>query len=123
MIKLIDTKATIKFIPSCEKGSKNPTTFYVKPATWRNSIMLAQLFDFKKVKDREQAQITNDQAWIDYMASRIEKIDNVGEVPADPTEIANYIEAVLSSLPVDIGNELLTFIMGNTNLNETQAKN
>lgn len=110
MIKLIDMNATIEFIPSCEKGSKNPTTFHVKPSTWRNSLMLAKLFE---VKD-DTAQIVNEQAWIDYMVSRIEKVDNAGK---------KSIDEILSAISIDVGNELLTFIMGNTNLNEAQSKN
>jgi len=109
MIKLIDTKATIKFIPESEKGSDKPTTFHIKPATWRNSLGLARLFE---IPDLSQA--TYERSWIDYMIGRIEAIDNVGD---------KSVTEVLSSLSIDDGNELLVFIKANTNMNEAQAKN
>ena len=44
MIELIDPKATIKFIPKSEMGKEKPTVFYIKPASYRESLVLQILF-------------------------------------------------------------------------------
>lgn len=115
MIELIDLEATIKFIPESEKKSKKPTTFYIKPPTWRGSIKKAGLYNLKQDGGKNKlTPIPDDQAWFDYVVSRIDHIDNVGDLA---------IEDVLSRLSEEDGSELFLFIWKRTNLNESQSKN
>ena len=115
MIELIDLKATIKFIPESEKKSKKPTTFYIKPATWRGSLAKSGLF---KLKDGSQEDIEpirdNEDAWFEYIVSRIDHIDNVGDLS---------IGEVLSRLTENDGAELFLKVVKNTDLTEEQLKN
>jgi hypothetical protein len=114
MIELIDLEATIKFIPESEKKSKAPTTFYIKPVTWRDSLAMQKLFKLKDGSKVDMEAVQNDEAWFDYVISRIDRIDNVRDLP---------VSDVLSRLPASIGSELFLFIMENTRLNEVQSKN
>ena len=114
MIELIDLKATIKFIPASEKKSKNPTTFYIKPPTWRRSLGMSNLFKVRAGSKTDIEAVQNDEGWFDYIVNQIDHIDNVGGLS---------IEEVLSRLPEDDGAELFLKIVRKTNLNESQSKN
>ena len=40
MFRVVNPKETVPFIPECEKGQENPTTFHVRAMTLRESVML-----------------------------------------------------------------------------------
>lgn len=114
-IKLIDRNATIKFIPESEKGSENPTTFHVRPATYRDSLAAKRLYGLTsgKTKGKYDIRCTDDDEWLDYIASRIARIDNVADLP---------IKEILATLSRKLGEELFAFIDKNTDITETQEK-
>ena len=114
MIELIDLKATIKFIPKSEQKKDKPTTFYIKPSTWRGSLGMSNLFKVKTGSKTDIEAIQIEDGWFDYIVSRIDHIDNVGDLT---------IEEVLSRLSEDDGSELFLKIVRKTNLNESQSKN
>jgi len=131
-LELIDPKATVKFIPECEKEAENPTTFHIKPETIPLSFKRQALFEANVESSADGAQVRkfklgDDADIADYMVARISKIENVlkaGElVSLDDREgirafVVNPMENAYA-----IGMELFTFMLKTTRLTEDERKN
>lgn len=131
-LELIDPKATVKFIPECEKGVENPTIFYIRPETIPLSLKRQGLFEgaVETSQDGDRVRkfkLGSEEDIADYIVARISKIENVVKAGELVTlEGRENIRAFVGN-PMEnayaIGMELFTFMLRTTRLMEDEQKN
>lgn len=119
MLKLVDKKATLKFIPESEKDDPNPVTFYIKPEDNRLRLKRKALLRLGGSGDGKGFILgrASDDDWLDYYAARIDKIENV-----EGAESLS-VKEIISQLPGNIGAEVESFINENSEMMLDQVKN
>jgi hypothetical protein len=119
VLKLVDPKATLKFIPESVKGDDKPVTFHIKPEDNRLRLKRKTLLRLGSAPDGKGFVLgrASDDDWLDYYVARIDRIENVEGVASD------MVREILERLPGKIGMEVEEYITEHSEMMLDQVKN
>lgn len=116
MWRVVNPKETVPFIPECERDQENPTTFYVRAMTLRESVTLTDAAR----GEPEGGLSVPFEAIYNMLVKCIDRIEN--GIPGVES-VADFLDCCSTPEGIGVVMEVFKFIQGMSVPNKAEAGN